>query len=436
MNVKEVTIMAVFLVFISTGHGWASSPVAVSPGDVAGPGMTDQACPTFSWSSADGAVSYRIEVYEKVAADVLPRDTMSAMATPIFVKNIAAPALSWTLPSNECLARGINYVWYVHGVGEDGEGQWSEGRVFQVEVWALSLEQEQAVQEIVKEYLEKDAARATSLSTAGPSRSSGITVTTSSGSPASTDPVKDPSVRTAQSAASAGVQIPGDLAVQGTVYATSLSGLTTPLSIAQGGTGSNTKNFYTQVEVDALLAAQKNLLSPRAPVLNSGQQITYATGDDGNNKYGATVTGSRFTDNGDGTVTDNLTGLIWLKDANCIDTVGGIAKPSGFLYWAEALTWSNNLASGLCDLIDGSIAGSWRLPNINELQSLVDYSKSGPALPAVNLFSNVQSQHYWSSTTYAPDTAGALSVYMSSGGVSSGDKTFVLRYVWPVRGGR
>ena len=61
-------------------------------------------------------------------------------------------------------------------------------------------------------------------------------------------------------------------------------------------------------------------------------------------------------------VTDNLTGLIWLKNARC---VGGTD-------WENALTWCNTLASGSCNLSDGSSAGEWRLPNINEFSSLFD----------------------------------------------------------------
>ena len=71
----------------------------------------------------------------------------------------------------------------------------------------------------------------------------------------------------------------------------------------------------------------------------------------------------RFTDNGDGTVTDNLTGLIWLKYANCF----------GETNWHDALDASNNLTNGQCGLSDGSNLGDWRLPNEGELGSLIDY---------------------------------------------------------------
>jgi hypothetical protein len=54
-----------------------------------------------------------------------------------------------------------------------------------------------------------------------------------------------------------------------------------------------------------------------APVEKTWQWISYATGDDGDYEHGAMWPDPRFTDNGNGTITDNLTGLIWLKDADC-----------------------------------------------------------------------------------------------------------------------
>ena len=59
---------------------------------------------------------------------------------------------------------------------------------------------------------------------------------------------------------------------------------------------------------------------PPAPVPKTGQTISYEPGDDGYYQKGVAWPNPRFTDNGDGTVTDNLTGLIWLKNANCFGT--------------------------------------------------------------------------------------------------------------------
>jgi hypothetical protein len=137
-------------------------------------------------------------------------------------------------------------------------------------------------------------------------------------------------------------------------------------------------------------------------------------------------TGVRFTDNGDGTVTDNLTALIWLKSADCL----------GQGNWATALNNANALANGSCGLSDGSIAGQWRLPNVNELHSLIDLAQFGPALPAGHPFTGVQSEYYWTSTTTAAFTPSAWSVYLPTGLVINVFKPTASLYVWPVRGGQ
>jgi hypothetical protein len=138
---------------------------------------------------------------------------------------------------------------------------------------------------------------------------------------------------------------------------------------------------------------------------------------------GITWPDPRFTDNGDGTVTDNLTGLIWLQDAN---------RNGSTMIWADALTFCNSLADDGTELTDGSVAGQWRLPNVKELQSLIDFGRYNPALPTAHQFSNVQSDHYWSSSTRAGYPVNAWFVYMAVGSLYNGNKTD-NRYVWPVR---
>jgi hypothetical protein len=135
----------------------------------------------------------------------------------------------------------------------------------------------------------------------------------------------------------------------------------------------------------------------------------------------------RFLPNSNGTVTDTLTGLVWLKQANAIH-----------LPWADAVAAVNGLASGQCGLTDGSVAGQWRMPTRNEMQSLSDrmqapiadffdntfYYADGtlyqPAPFAPNTF--ITEQFYWTSTTYAPDTTQAWSVYSCDFGMYSTPK--------------
>jgi hypothetical protein len=135
-------------------------------------------------------------------------------------------------------------------------------------------------------------------------------------------------------------------------------------------------------------------------------------------------TGVRFTDNGDGTVTDNLTALIWLKYADCWHDQT----------WGQALTDANALADGHCGLTDGSSAGDWRLPNANELHSLIDLTQSNPPLPSGHPFYNVVWAGYWSSSSGALDPRGAVVVRLVDGDVNNQWKTNP-NYVWPVRGG-
>ena len=136
-------------------------------------------------------------------------------------------------------------------------------------------------------------------------------------------------------------------------------------------------------------------------------------------------TGARFTDNGDGTVRDNLTGLLWLKKANC----------HSLRNWETALILASILANGSCGLSDGSSEGDWRLPNVNELHSLIDLSQSNPALPEGHPFTNVALGRNWSSTTSASNPVNAWYVFLTNGYVSNNSKTNT-NYLWPVRGGQ
>jgi hypothetical protein len=162
-----------------------------------------------------------------------------------------------------------------------------------------------------------------------------------------------------------------------------------------------------------------------APTPKTGQTVSAAAGDDGALQPGVASPSPRFVDNANGSVSDRLTGLTWLKDANCF----------GNQNWDTALLKANALAGGACGLSDGSEAGDWHLPNKNELWSLVDFGRSNPALPAGHPFTSVQSYGYWSSTSYANSTDDAWIVYMGYGAVYDYGKGGSYS-VWPVRSGQ
>jgi hypothetical protein len=148
------------------------------------------------------------------------------------------------------------------------------------------------------------------------------------------------------------------------------------------------------------------------------------TGQDGDLQKGIEWPDPRFTDVGDGTVIDNLTGLIWLKDANCF----------GERTFAQALSDCNTLEHRACGLSDDSIAGDWRLPNVKELLSLIDYGSVFPALPPGHPFTNVEVT-YWSSTTNVNYDYIAWYVSLLSGAMNYDSKTDIY-YVLPVKGGQ
>lgn len=126
----------------------------------------------------------------------------------------------------------------------------------------------------------------------------------------------------------------------------------------------------------------------------TGQITSYAPDDDGDIQTGLVWPEPRFSNNGDGTVTDNLTGLMWLFDGGCL----------GRMSWHEAMetiTDFNSTANAFsCTGYNGNY-NDWRLPNAGELESLVDveYCSTGFRLIELGAFENFQ-HVYWSSTTF------------------------------------
>ena len=164
-----------------------------------------------------------------------------------------------------------------------------------------------------------------------------------------------------------------------------------------------------------------------APVAKTGQTTPYQAGDDGTLQSGVAWPSPRFTLNGDGTITDALTGLVWMQKANCWERQT----------WANALTKVAGLNSG-SETCSGYTTGThtdWRLPTIKELESLVDAEHVNPALPSGHAFVGVQASSYWSSTSYAINSSYAWYVNLYNGNVRYDNKSSSY-YVWPVRGGQ
>lgn len=147
------------------------------------------------------------------------------------------------------------------------------------------------------------------------------------------------------------------------------------------------------------------------------------SGQDGEYQAGEAWPVPRFVDNKDGTVTDKLTELIWLKNA---DHFGPVT-------WDQALENARNLASGSKGLKDGSAAGDWRLANIRELESLIDFGSGNPILPHGHPFTNVTQTIYWASTTLASAPTLAWMITLGIGPTVFDLKTSDNR-MWPVRG--
>jgi hypothetical protein len=121
---------------------------------------------------------------------------------------------------------------------------------------------------------------------------------------------------------------------------------------------------------------------------------------------------------GGAAVLDKLTGLVWERTPRT--TAAG--------------SWAGAVAN--CPFIGstGSVLG-WRLPTIEELASLIDTSRTNPALPAGHPFSSGNA-NYWSATTLATATGNALGVDFAGGGVFNAGKPLNAIRWWCVRGGQ
>lgn len=161
-----------------------------------------------------------------------------------------------------------------------------------------------------------------------------------------------------------------------------------------------------------------------AGVPKTGQTASYRTGDDGAYQKGVAFPNPRFTVTTNGTdevVTDNMTGLMWVKAPHAL------SGNSGTMTWNNAIDFCNGLTfAGHSD---------WRLPNVRELQSLIDYWCWNLAFPSGHPFTGVKSFWYWSSSTHKDRTDRAWYVHLVDGHLLYESKTYSSN-VLPVRTGQ
>ena len=158
-------------------------------------------------------------------------------------------------------------------------------------------------------------------------------------------------------------------------------------------------------------------------ILQTGQVLCFdsdggeipceGTGQDGALQYGVQWPDKRFALHPHG-IHDTLTGLVWHPEGNLTGTAAT---------WEKAIHAVNEYAH--------ATGQPFRLPTINEIESLVDASQHSPALPADHMFSNLH-DGYWTSTTsgYEPDWSYVL--YLNKGAVGVGYKANRDFHVWPV----
>jgi hypothetical protein len=230
----------------------------------------------------------------------------------------------------------------------------------------------------------------------------------------------------------------GFINMQGNFYFTSTTDpvITTQARIVNMVTGNSV--FGAKTDLLNVLPV-RGTSNGRAPLPQTGQTASYDAvnnADDGALRLGLAWPGTRFTDPAAGTleagylVVDQLTGLMWPADGN----IPGSPTCSMNGTWQGALDYVACLnTSSYRSYRD------WRLPNINELESLINAGQpdSSSWLNSQG-FHNVQGNAYWSSTTDANTTSNAWLLFMAGGDKESTAKTSTGTggiKAWPVRSG-
>ncbi|MCX7001394.1 MAG: DUF1566 domain-containing protein [Candidatus Sumerlaeota bacterium] len=163
----------------------------------------------------------------------------------------------------------------------------------------------------------------------------------------------------------------------------------------------------------------------------TGCESSYIAGDDGNLRRGAT---KRYRNELDGTILDQNTGLLWVQNGDMIGTLypnfdqDGVSL-DGNVSWPHALAFVEKMN-------DGTVVNygykDWRLPNVMELISLVDYGRYKPAANPV--FTSIGDE-YWTSTSHPnyAESSYSYTVVMKEGLINKRAKTNYYAKVIAVR---
>ncbi len=154
----------------------------------------------------------------------------------------------------------------------------------------------------------------------------------------------------------------------------------------------------------------------------------FSSQDDCYGQIPSTAPNSRFVINNDGTVSDVATKLMWKQCAEGMITDGanGCAKANASFTWQNALQRSSVVNSGGADLNSGY--SDWRLPNIKELESIVERKCVNPAVN-LRVFPSFQGAGYWSSTVYATPSSGIWFVSFGSGSLLTASATVAFSVI-------
>ena len=464
MRVQRVLLVGLCGLWVATAVIAGSKPVAVSPGDASKLVLIGDTCPTFSWGQVDGARGYELVVYR------LGED--GEEARPVLRETFAGSVSGWTPSLSRCLERGGQYAWSVRAVSRRQPSDWSSPSLFEVAAGPSEVEFDAAVA-VVRQYLEErgtapgrgqDAERAGPPVGAIPSRMKGAAGRAAAETEAPTSALLGAAPAIPEAPATVSLVTEGALGI-GTstpladlhvVGSPTLGGLlvapdttvnqSSELMLAEDDDGT----FGMKIRYNGLLGVgpDQNRLEiwGHQSGADSGPWLTIMrdTGRIHAEKWNPDPPcfsdTDRFEDCSNGTVTDGVTGLIYLKDSDCL----------GPGTWSEAGLASAALAHGQCSLTDGSRAGDWRLQTQPEWQGILDPDcTSGPSLvgngPAGTCYlaspwatGVAATGSYWSSWTVPsnPAKAGAANIFLGTFTLAGIEKSNDGAHVWPVRGGQ